>query len=85
LREQLENESVGLFGDRVHVLTLDPDRVTREAKQALTLAGLTMSDLRSIEPSLEDVFVSVLAKGEGGETSYFPVQKWHLGPARNHG
>ena len=72
LREQLQHESVGLFGDRVHVLTQDPDRVTREAKQALTLAGLTMSDLRSIEPSLEDVFVSVLAKGEGGETSYEP-------------
>jgi ABC-2 type transport system ATP-binding protein len=72
LREQLQHESVGLFGDRVHVLTQDPDRVTREAKQTLTLAGLTMSDLRSIEPSLEDVFVSVLAKGEGGETSYEP-------------
>jgi hypothetical protein len=33
----------------------------------LAAAGLTASDIRPIEPSLEDVFVSVL--GQRGETS----------------
>jgi ABC-2 type transport system ATP-binding protein len=68
LREQLESESVGLFGDRIHVLTQDPDRAARAAKEALTRAGITLNDLRPVEPSLEDVFVSVLA--QGGQTKH---------------
>lgn len=64
-REKLETDSVGLFGDRIHVLAQDPDRVAEEAKQVMAMAGLTLDNLRTIEPSLEDVFVSMLAKREG--------------------
>lgn len=64
-REKLETDSVGLFGDRIHVLAQDPDRVAEEAKQVMAMAGLTLDNLRTIEPSLEDVFESMLAKSEG--------------------
>jgi len=57
--------SVGLFGDRVHVVTEAPDR-TRSAVEALMAReGLPLRGLRPIEPSLEDVFVSVLPARDG--------------------
>ncbi|HML79404.1 ABC transporter ATP-binding protein [Geobacter sulfurreducens] len=57
--------SVGLFGDRVHVVTEAPDR-TRSAVEALMAReGLPLRGLRPIEPSLEDVFVSVLSARDG--------------------
>lgn len=68
LREQLDAESVGLFGDRVHVVTQDPGRTTARAEALLTASGLEVSDIRPIEPTLEDIFVSVLAKEERGDT-----------------
>lgn len=63
LREELGRASVGLFGDRIHVVTSDMERTRSEAEQTLARAGLRAQGLRTIEPSLEDVFVSVL----GGE------------------
>lgn len=67
LRGRLRAESVGLFGDRVHVVTQDPERISGEAKTAMAEAGLKLAGIRPIEPSLEDVFVSVLAAQKGGE------------------
>ncbi|HET7214384.1 MAG TPA: ABC transporter ATP-binding protein [Terriglobia bacterium] len=64
LREKMGATSVGLFGDRVHVVTQDPDSARRQVEQVLAAAGLGVEDLRLIEPSLEDVFVSVLAGKE---------------------
>ena len=61
LRAGLHAESVGLFGDRVHVLTQDLERTSGEALQLLAAAGITPEAIRPIEPTLEDVFVSVLA------------------------
>jgi ABC-2 type transport system ATP-binding protein len=67
LRERLGTTSVGLFGDRVHVVTGDPERTRRQVEQILAGAELNVTDLRPIEPSLEDVFVSVLAGKEEKE------------------
>tara|TARA_B100001939_G_scaffold342104_1_gene352714 strand:- start:9010 stop:9960 length:951 start_codon:yes stop_codon:yes gene_type:complete len=65
LREQIEAQSVGLFGDRVHVVASDAARTIAEAEAALGRAGFKAISLKTIEPSLEDVFISVLAeKGE---------------------
>jgi ABC-2 type transport system ATP-binding protein len=69
LRKQLEGESVGLFGDRVHVVSQDPGKTTERAEQVLTRAGLNLSRIRPIEPALEDVFISVLA-GEKGDNEH---------------
>jgi len=66
LREGLEGGSVGLFGDRVHLLSTRPDDDARRAETVLAAAGLPPAGIRPIEPSLEDVFISVLAEQEGG-------------------
>jgi ABC-2 type transport system ATP-binding protein len=62
LRERLSSATVGLFGDRVHVVCEQPDRTAAEAAVALQQAGLAVLGIRPIEPSLEDVFISVLAE-----------------------
>jgi len=67
LRERLEKDSVGLFGDRVHVLTHEPGRTEHEVHSALAEHGIAAVDVRTVEPSLEDVFVSVLAPLQKGE------------------
>ena len=61
LREQLSADSVGLFGDRVHVVARDAERVIEDSNSLLRKAGLAVQRIHIIEPSLEDVFVSVLA------------------------
>jgi len=65
LREQLPGISVGLFGDRVHIVTDDPGTAAKQAKDVLMAADLKAEEIRPIEPALEDVFISVL--GEGGK------------------
>jgi ABC-2 type transport system ATP-binding protein len=68
LRGRLSAVSVGLFGDRVHVVSLEPERTAAEAQSALAGAGLEVIGIRPVEPSLEDVFISVLSeKGETGQ------------------
>jgi len=66
LREKLVAESVGLFGDRVHVTTANPDAVSAQVQNLLAAAGLKVEGVRRIEPGLEDIFVSVLAMQKGG-------------------
>lgn len=68
LRKQLIGESVGLFGDRVHILTQTPDITIADAERVLTQAGLKLIRARAVEPSLEDVFVSVLGRAQEEET-----------------
>jgi len=62
LREQLAGMPVGLFGDRVHVVSTEPEATARRAEAILASAGLPATGIRPIEPSLEDVFVSVLGQ-----------------------
>jgi ABC-2 type transport system ATP-binding protein len=65
LRERLSEVSVGLFGDRVHVVSMEYERASAAAQAALAQAGLEVIGVRPIDPSLEDVFISVLAEQEG--------------------
>ena len=64
LREQLPGAKVGLFGDRLHVVTEDVALVTSRIEALFKEASLPFPLLRTIEPSLEDVFVSVMAEQE---------------------
>lgn len=64
LRERLAGVSVGLFGDRLHLVTDDPDGVLALVPDIMHQDGIDLFDIRRIEPSLEDVFVSVLAGGK---------------------
>jgi ABC-2 type transport system ATP-binding protein len=68
LRARFPAQTVGLFGDRVHVVTEDPEPAARQIELVLGGGGVSLEGLRPIEPALEDVFVSVLASQpeEGG-------------------
>jgi ABC-2 type transport system ATP-binding protein len=63
LREQLTAIQVGLFGDRVHLVCSDPVAAEQAARALLQSAGVAVSTIRPIEPSLEDVFIAVLGNG----------------------
>jgi len=65
LRAQIVAGPVGLFGDRVHVVTSDPETTKPQIERILAGAGLELGIIRGIEPTLEDVFVSVLGDGAG--------------------
>jgi ABC-2 type transport system ATP-binding protein len=65
LRERLAGVTVGLFGDRIHLVTDNPDETGRLVESLFRGATLTPPELRTIEPSLEDVFVSVMAEETG--------------------
>lgn len=70
LKKHLVHDSVGLFGDRVHVVTRDVEQRTATIKDHLATAHIAVMGIRQVDPSLEDVFVSMLApesKGENGE------------------
>ena len=62
LRSKLVADSVGLFGDRIHILTQTPEQTTAQAQSAFTEAGLKLLGIQPVEPALEDVFVSVLGE-----------------------
>ncbi len=67
LRRDLPGEAVGLFGDRVHVGTRAPEEAVPRVERALRAAGIAFSPIRTVAPTLEDVFVSVLSdRKEGG-------------------
>lgn len=61
LREKLRQSTVGLFGDRLHVATPDPEATERLVREIVPANGLELISVRRIDPSLEDVFVAVLA------------------------
>ncbi|MDY0148659.1 MAG: ABC transporter ATP-binding protein [Kiritimatiellia bacterium] len=67
LRNELPESSVGLFGDRIHVATRDLDATQKKAEAILRGVGIGISCVRPVPPTLEDVFVSVLADKEGGD------------------
>jgi ABC-2 type transport system ATP-binding protein len=61
LRERMPDASVGLFGDKVHVVTGEPDAAVQRISATCSGEGIPLLGTRTVEPSLEDVFVSVLS------------------------
>jgi ABC-2 type transport system ATP-binding protein len=65
LKERLQDAAVALFGAKVHVVTMAPE-VTRDSIEGICRQeGVPLEEIRSIEPNLEDVFVSVLSREQG--------------------
>lgn len=62
LRGHLDDCEIGLFGDRVHIVTKQPDDISSRSKQFLISENIDVAGVRVIEPSLEDVFISVLSR-----------------------
>lgn len=69
LRERLSGCTVGLFGDKVHIAAPHPAQATADIERLLAEAGWPILELRPVEPSLEDVFVSVLAERDAASKS----------------
>jgi ABC-2 type transport system ATP-binding protein len=57
-------EDVMAFGDRLHLRVRDAAGPLERLPGALAAAGITVVRLRAVAPSMEDVFISLLAKGE---------------------
>jgi ABC-2 type transport system ATP-binding protein len=64
IKQRMPKTTVGLFGDRLHVVSADPQRTAAEAEAAIRAAGIDIAGIRPIDPSLEDVFISVLTEKE---------------------
>lgn len=69
LRTALPAHSIGLFGDRVHMVTHAPESDSALVEKALAHAGPGPALIRSIEPSLEDIFVSMVGQKRMEENS----------------
>ncbi|NLE28752.1 MAG: ABC transporter ATP-binding protein [Phycisphaerae bacterium] len=66
LRNKFGRRAVSLFGDRVHVVADDPQQMKKSMTDVLHDAKIEPGEIRWIEPTLEDVFVSVLADKNQG-------------------
>jgi ABC-2 type transport system ATP-binding protein len=64
LRKHYDSDAVGLFGDRVHLVTREPDRDSKRVQEIAAGEGMQVLGIRPIDPSLEDVFISVVAGGQ---------------------
>lgn len=60
LKQELDVPSA-LYGSRLHITTADPDGTRRTTQALLKKAGLAILNLRTVAPTLEDVFTSVLS------------------------
>jgi ABC-2 type transport system ATP-binding protein len=56
-------EDVMAFGDRLHLRVRETAGPLERLPLALAGAGITVDQLRPVAPSMEDVFISLLAKG----------------------
>ena len=52
--------SVALFGEKLHLYAPDPGEAGRRAAATLGAGGVELSAVREVEPTLEDLFVSLL-------------------------
>lgn len=66
--EMLQDEPLfteaAIFGNLLHLVTSDPDQGIKRATELLEAAGITVHRMSVITPSLEDVFVTLTAKGQ---------------------
>jgi drug efflux transport system ATP-binding protein len=69
--EMLQNEAVfsevAVFGSLLHLVTGDADSAISIAKEKLREAGIHLSRIEAITPSLEDVFVTLTAKDRNSD------------------
>ncbi len=67
LRQRFPAASVGLFGDRVHFVHTDGQGEIDQVGKTLRDAGLPPQSVRTIPPTLEDVFVSAIGTSRVGQ------------------
>ena len=62
LGELLKDCLVGLFGDRIHVITPEPASTETRLRNMLAEASLELRGIQPIAPSLEDLFLTRLTR-----------------------
>ena len=75
LRERYATDSVGLFGDRIHLITETPEEDSKKAEKMMVGAGFHSLGINPIEPSLEDVFISVVSQKDDKPAQLNPPPK----------
>jgi ABC-2 type transport system ATP-binding protein len=64
-------DNIQIFGDRLHLLAVDPAAVMAGLREALESEGAQIFTLRIVRPSMEDVFMHLAQ--QGGQTDYQPA------------
>jgi ABC-2 type transport system ATP-binding protein len=64
-------DNIQIFGDRLHLLAVDPPAVMAGLREALESEGAQILTLRIVRPSMEDVFMHLAQ--QGGQTGYQPA------------
>ena len=57
-------DSTQIFGDRLHLLVADPEAVSARLRERLAAAGAEVLTLRTVLPSMEDVFMHLARREE---------------------
>jgi ABC-2 type transport system ATP-binding protein len=65
IKEHWPGAEVQAFGDRLNVIVESALRDSAPLQSALQQAGIAIASLRTISPSLENVFISMLTHSEG--------------------
>jgi ABC-2 type transport system ATP-binding protein len=60
LSKAVPSGSVALFGDTMHLYAPDPAQARETAARTLAAGGVELVKVREVQPSLEDLFVSLL-------------------------
>lgn len=62
LRQALPDLGVTLFGERLHVAVPDPVADKSRIAAAVQASGMELLDIRQVEPSMEDLFVTLMGE-----------------------
>ena len=65
LKHEFPADSVAIFGDRIHLAVENSELSMNDVNRILGRAKIAVEGVRSIPPTLEDVFVSMLAETNG--------------------
>ena len=66
LREAAGVSTIVLTGDGIHILVDDASRRILEFTERLKTAGIAFDEIRSVTPSIEDLFVEAVSSGDRG-------------------
>lgn len=61
LRQGLPRARVGLYGSRIHMTNAKPTSIQPDIRLILQGAGIILHEIQPIKPTLEDIFVSLIA------------------------
>jgi ABC-2 type transport system ATP-binding protein len=79
------SKSVNLFGDTVHLVCQDVQVAENEVRRILANKNISFEQMREIQPSLEDVFVSILGKKNKGAEEKQPETVFSAALTKNDG